>query len=59
MLFKTRNIDKKVNNRDDDQLSKQAINALCSSYEHPWHKVKKKLDFIEKKQNFVKHLIDK
>lgn len=35
-----------------DQLNKEAIDALKSSYEHPWIKIRRKIEFINKKQDF-------
>ena len=45
----------KVDQRDE--LNEEAIKALKSSYEHPWLKIRKKIEFIQKKQDFKVNLI--
>ena len=40
-----------------DALPEAAIKSLKSSYEHPWHKIRRKIEFVQQKID-LKHNIN-
>lgn len=50
----------KTARRTDKELfmNEKAICALCDSYEHPWHKIQRKIEFIQEKKRLSNFLIE-
>ena len=39
-------------------MNEKAIGALCDSYEHPWHKIQRKIEFIQEKKRLSNFVIE-
>ena len=49
-LFSRRSTD---HNWEKEELNDEAIKALRRSYEHPWHKIVRKIEKMQEKRNFI------